>query len=231
MRIKLFLLLVLCFLITCFNVSAEEKKVIRVGISNQNFSDYNHQNVKISSSDAVKILDMSRSQELETIEPYETIEIAFRNSAFYIYKGNDLIYEQLNGPLLFVSNNDLEVLELNRKGTPARYKGMLEVRVNNNNTAFNLINIIDMQNYLRGVVSNEMPVSFGLEALKAQAIAARNYATNAQINPNYDVVDSTASQVYYGSNSYKDIADLAVYQTHGIYALHDEKPITALYFL
>jgi peptidoglycan hydrolase-like amidase len=87
-----------------------------------------------------------------------------------------------------------------------------------------------MDNYLRGVVPNEMPVSFGLEALKAQSVAARNYAYNANISPNYDVSDSTASQVYYGVNSYKEITDNAVLKTKGIFALYKNKPITALYF-
>ena len=147
-----------------------------------------------------------------------------------IYIDNELKYEKLNGPLLLSSNDDLQILELNRKGIPARYKGMIELRHCKNGIRFHIINIIDMQNYLRGVVSNEMPISFGLEALKAQSVAARNYAANAKISDYYDVVDSTASQVYYGVNSYKDMTDSAIYQTQGIYALYNEQPITALYF-
>ena len=230
MKIKLLLVLFLSlFFIGSIN-AAEEKKVVRVAISNQNFSSYDHQNIKISSPNLIKIIDISQSNQIEPIQANSIIEVVFNNGLYNILINEVLKYENLQGPLLFSSNSDLEILELNRKGIPAKYKGMFEIRNNKTNTAFNLINIIDMQNYLRGVVANEMPESFGLEALKAQAVAARNYANNAQINPNYDVVDSTASQVYYGINSHKYIADLAVLQTQGIYALHNEEPITALYF-
>ena len=132
--------------------------------------------------------------------------------------------------MLISSNSSIGIADLNRKGTPARYLGMMEIRTSKSNNGFNIINVISLENYLRGVVPNEMPVTFGIEALKAQSVAARNYATNAAISPNYDVVDSTASQVYYGLNSYKEITDNAVRQTRGIYALYNNKPITALYF-
>ena len=65
------------------------------------------------------------------------------------------------------------------KGNPAKYKGMIEIRTSKSNNGFNIVNVLDIDNYLRGVVPNEMPVSFGLEALKAQAIAARNYPPKA----------------------------------------------------
>ena len=230
MKIKLLLVLFLSLFIFGSSVLAQEKQVVRVGISNQNFSTYDYQNIKISSSDEIKIVDMSQTIQIEPMTANKIIEVQMVDSLFNIYVNNELKYEKLNGPLLFTSNKELEIVELNRKGIPAKYLGMIELRHSKNSNMFNVINIIDMQNYLRGVVSNEMPVSFGLEALKAQSVAARNYATNAQISPNYDVVDSTASQVYYGANSYKDVSDMAVYQTKGIYALYDEKPITALYF-
>lgn len=230
MKIKLLLVLFLGLFFINNSLFAQEKQVIRVGISNQNFSTYDHQSVKISSTDFVKIVDMSQKTQIESVEANKIIEVQMNNSLFNIYIDNELKYQNLNGPLLFGSNKELEIVELDRKGKPAKYLGLLELRHSKNNIMFNVINVVDMQNYLRGVVSNEMPISFGLEALKAQSVAARNYAQNAQINPNYDVVDSTASQVYYGVNSYKDVADLAVFQTQGIYALYDEKPITALYF-
>ena len=178
----------------------------------------------------LRLIDLSQSLPIDIIPAGKIIEVTMIDNLFNLSIDGEIKYQRLFGPLLLSSNSDLEIVELNRKGMPAKYKGMIEIRGINKENLFNVINVIDMQNYLRGVVPNEMPVSFGLEALKAQAIAARNYATNAQINPNYDVVDSTASQVYYGVNSYKDIADYAVYETNGIYALYQNRPISALYF-
>lgn len=230
MKIKVLLVLFLSLFLVNNLAFCQEKQVIRVGISNQNFSSYEHKNVKISSADTIKIVDLSQVISINPIEANKTIEVQIKDSFFNIYVDNELKYENLKGPLLFSSNKELELLELNRKGIPAKYLGMLEIRQSKNNNTFNIINVIDMQNYLRGVVPNEMPISFGLEALKAQSVAARNYAQNAKISPNYDVVDSTASQVYYGANSYREISDMAVLKTKGIYALYNENPITALYF-
>lgn len=230
MKNKLLLVLILSLMFITSCVFAQEKQVIRVAISNQNFSSYDYQNIKLSSSGEIKIINMAKAIQIEPVEAKKIIEIQMIDSLFNIYIDNKLKYERLEGPLLFSSNSELEIVELNRKGTPAKYLGMLELKTAKNKIMFNVINIIDMQNYLRGVVPNEMPVSFGLEALKAQSVAARNYATNAQIAPDYDVVDSTSSQVYYGVNSYKDVTDSAIEKTKGIYALYDEKPISALYF-
>ena len=230
MKIKLLLVLFFSLFLINYAQAAQEKKIVRVAISNQNFSNYNHQNIKLSANGAIKLIDMSQALQIDTISPYKTIEFILNEAGYNVYVDNQIKYQQLAGPLIFSSNGELQILELNRKGMPARYKGMIELRNVKNTLTFNVINIVDMQNYLRGVVSNEMPISFGLEALKAQAVAARNYANNAQINPNYDVVDSTASQVYYGANSYKDLSDIAVAQTLGIYALYNEEPITAQYF-
>ena len=76
-----------------------------------------------------------------------------------------------------------------------------------------------------------MPVRFGLEALKAQAVAARNYVLTprTQAYKEFNVVDSVASQVYYGVNTEDDLATRAVMETDGIVALHNNEPILALY--
>ena len=64
---------------------------------------------------------------------------------------------------------------------------------------------INLEDYLIGVVSGEVPVSFEKEAIKAQAVAARTYALK-QIenhkNYEYDVKDDTSSQVYQTDEEY-----------------------------
>lgn len=233
MKIKLFLILIMGLLTFSLAGAQEEKKVIRVGISNQSFSNYSHYSAKVMSDTPISIIDMSESttnSQISNVQAGDLVEILYANGLFNIQINGMLAAERLQGPILLNSNSDLKIMDLNRKGNPARYKGMLEFKTATNKIGFNIINVVDMENYLRGVVPNEMPVSFGLEALKAQSVAARNYAINSAMNKNYDLVDSTASQVYYGSNSYRDISDTAVNSTKGIYALHHGKPITALYF-
>lgn len=229
MKKGLIILLITTFLF--MNAYAQmEKSTVRVGISNQSFSQFDYQNIKLSSQNIIKVVDMSQNTSIQDIEANKIVEIQMIDGLYTILVDGEKKYENLQGPLLFSSNAKLEVVELNRKGMPAKYDGMIEITKSKNNQRFNVVNVVDIENYLRGVVPNEMPISFGLEALKAQAVAARNYVTNAKISPNYDVTDSTASQVYYGVNSYRDISDKAINETKGIYALYNEKPISALYF-
>ena len=80
MKIKLLLVVFLSlFFITRIEAN-EEKRVVRVGISNQNFSTYEHTNTKLSSNDFVKIIDLSNNSIIEPIEPLKTIEVMMDNS-------------------------------------------------------------------------------------------------------------------------------------------------------
>lgn len=80
-----------------------------------------------------------------------------------------------------------------------------------------------LESYLYGVVPYEMGSSSALEALKAQAVAARTYTLRA-MNTNrakvYDVVDTTADQVYNGSPAARDRSAEAVDATRGIVVTH-----------
>ena len=63
----------------------------------------------------------------------------------------------------------------------------------------NSIEEVPLEEYVIGVVSGEMPISFEVEALKAQAVAARSYVMveiEKSINRDYDVVDTVMNQVY-----------------------------------
>lgn len=205
----------------------EEKNVIRVGISNQSFSTFEHKSAKFVSVDGMSIVDMVSSAKAD-IKPDEVVSVEFSKGNFKIYTDKVLI-ENVEGPIVLTPKEKIAIVELNRKGKPAYYRGLIEL-VPLKDDKFNIVNVLDIQTYLKGVVPNEMPVSFGLEALKAQAVAARNYANRPQnAYKNYDICDSTACQVYYGVNSQKEISDRAVDETKGIFALYENEPILALY--
>ena len=108
----------------------------------------------------------------------------------------------------------------------------------------NTVENIDLEEYLIGVVSSEVPVSFEKEALKAQAVASRTYALK-QIENNkdkeYDVTDNVLSQVYSNKdklrerwgeefdNNYKIIEDI-VKETKGEYLSYNDDFIYAFFF-
>ena len=80
---------------------------------------------------------------------------------------------------------------------------------------------IPIEEYLLGVVPYEMSDSFPVEALKAQAVAARTYALNkANGSGAYDLVDNTNDQVYYGYNKANTSAEIAVTETKGVCAYY-----------
>ncbi len=105
------------------------------------------------------------------------------------------------------------------------YRGLVEVlAIGGGVTAVNLVNAED---YLRGVVPNELsPQAFPqLEALKAQAIAARSYAfrNRGQYRAHgFDICATQACQVYRGKSTEQPLTDQAVAATRGLVAKYGE---------
>jgi stage II sporulation protein D len=96
------------------------------------------------------------------------------------------------------------------KGT---YRGSLEVRASTN--GLDAINVVELEDYVRGVVSRESPSSWPPEALKAQAVAARSYGiSTAAKGSTFDVFDDTRSQAYGGVAAETPRTDQAVSATH-----------------
>ena len=91
---------------------------------------------------------------------------------------------------------------------------------------------LPVEDYLYGVVAYEMSDSFPLEALKAQAVAARTYAMKRKARPgvrDYDVVDTTADQVFRGFDPGHANVIRAVDDTRGVVGLYDGGFATCYY--
>ncbi len=112
------------------------------------------------------------------------------------------------------------------------YRGRFRVR--RVGTELLLINELDLESYLRGVVPVEMgPYQFPeLEALKAQAVAARTYAVahlGDHDDEGWDICDTPACQAYHGVGAEHPLSDRAVAETAGLIAVFDGVPIDAMY--
>lgn len=100
------------------------------------------------------------------------------------------------------------------------WRGSLELILTRGVT---VINLLDLEDYLQGVVPSEMPASWQLEALKAQAVAARSYAV-AHLgkgskwlgSEGFDLVPDVRDQAYKGLAAEAPSTRLAVFQTQGI---------------
>lgn len=115
-----------------------------------------------------------------------------------------------------------------------QYRGTLELTWNQVGTV-SVVNIVPLEDYLRGVVPREMSASWPQEALKAQALAARTYARyqilgNKYAAEGFDLTDDTYSQVYGGVTAEDPNSDAAVAATAGQYITYQGKVIPAFFF-
>lgn len=155
------------------------------------------------------------------------------------------VTEERSHPLWALVGDELETLNnetvvyfipsdeesyLSYKGN--RYRGILVLRASPKGLV--LVNILNLENYLKGVVPEELsPDRFhGYEALKAQAVAARTYAIrNLGLNRDlgFDLCDTPKSQVYGGLSAERAESSRAVEETKGEVALYKGHLINALY--
>ena len=226
---SLFLSIILFCLLILPAYTVEERKIVSVAISDQNFSVYSHLEQEFFSNTPILLTDMSSNKSI-TVKAKDILKINFENGLLHAKSDITNKIEDSAGPFVLTSDSPIAIKNLKRKGKQAEYLGQFNIVINTKGTGFNVVNVLDMESYLKGVVPNEMPPYFSFEALKAQAVAARNYANKeGKMNPNYDVCDSVASQVYYGVGSHNQITDKAVEETKSIYALYNKKPVLALY--
>jgi stage II sporulation protein D len=107
-----------------------------------------------------------------------------------------------------------------------RYRGGLEV------VGRRAINVVGLEDYVRGVVARESPASWPIEALKAQAVAARTYAitTSKAKSLGFDHYPDQRSQVYDGVAAETPSTDRAVLQTRGQVVVRDGRPVVTYFF-
>lgn len=90
---------------------------------------------------------------------------------------------------------------------------------------------VPLERYVRGVVSAEMPSSWPLAALEAQAIASRTYAlTDDAGGARFDVYADTRSQMYLGVAAETAATNAAVAATTGQIVMYTGKPAITYYF-
>lgn len=193
----------------------------------------NHQEIRLESSGGfsiyyksdkrVPVLEIKESNIRALIDDEGAIRLLDENDdmLFVMARENDYILEGNN-----YENNTIKIEEM-------KYRGYLNFK--NLNGKIELVNHVDLEEYLYGLLPREMGASFPPEALKAQAVAARTYASYNmdQLGKHkangYDLCDTTHCQVYGGYNAEKETTNNAVEATRGILALYGGSPINAQY--
>lgn len=220
--LSVFLLLLLLWCSTAATTLADENKdIVRIYLKRLGIQD--QLDLKISGDYAIQSAG-------GTLAP-------MRNIAVKIYILNNTLYMHANG--LTAKLGDAAVIQRLKK-TEGMENGL---RINNSDNLYtgslhlsiaenSIMPILHLpvEEYLLGVVPYEMSDSFPLEALKAQAIAARTYAIK-HLNPdrNYDLVDTTADQVYKGYNAELKKAAQAIADTAFLCGFDGNEPATCFY--
>ena len=168
-----------------------EVEDIRILIKNNGFESIYHDSITVASggSDGFTLYYGALLELSVSFEPGE--EVVITPDSEYLKDGR----------IKIVSNEDegLTVASLERAQGKPVYPGTLEI--DKDEKGLYLVNETNLEAYLALVVPSEMPVSYGLEALKVQAVCARSYAyiqllKNAYSSYGAHVDDSTSYQVY-----------------------------------
>jgi len=222
-----FLVAVALLLIT--RTQAQIEPIVRIGLSQ------NATTVTIRSASAFSV------QQYRTRSATVTAVLSLRTGlAAAALKKSDLQYRmvvELDGGVVLALSPGTKV-RVAPAGAPLAienrtYRGAVEVFGNSRNR-LTIVNELPVEEYLLGVVPNELsPATFGqIEALKAQAVAARTYVQRhlgQSKNEGYDICATDACQVYLGAGTEDPTASQAVLDTRGVVATFDGAPIDALY--
>jgi stage II sporulation protein D len=128
----------------------------------------------------------------------------------------------LQGPLVFASTKPLLV-------DGHAYRGKLQASVDGKKVQ--IVDVVGLEAYVKGVVPEEMPSNWPAEALKAQAVAARSYAlANLQQGESFDLYGDGRNQIYGGVGAETPAASAAVDATRGTVVLYGGKVADTVFF-
>ncbi|MBS4190239.1 SpoIID/LytB domain-containing protein [Bacillus sp. FJAT-49705] len=168
-------------------------------------------NYQLNNKDTGEITPVPKGTSITVKKDGSNVSVSMNGSTLNAVKGFDL-QEQIG-----------EGLSLVRASNGITYRGSFFLKPNG--SKIEIINILDMEDYLKGVVPSEMPASFPKEALKAQAIAARSYAANTLM-----LTSTASSQVYRGYTGEDARTNTAIKETEGLLVKYNGKPIQAFFF-
>ncbi len=188
----------------------------------------------------------SKSMNVPASAAYIKVLVKVENDSFKIRsdsglrvidkKNSRIVHESKNSGLnfypskissIYLIESDKDILYVDNTG----YRGKIELH--NILGKIYIVNILSIEEYLYSVVPSEMPASWNVEALKAQAVAARTYSYYyiiKNMNKNvYDVDSTTNFQVYKGIASETPSSIEAVTKTSGIIMTYNYEPIIAYF--
>lgn len=152
----------------------------------------------LSITEPFDVCDPRSATVLATIDHPEPLPVSFADGTVRFSQ----VERTFNAAVLDLSPRAAGLVGFQTAQGPRRYRGRLRF-IRRSPATVAIINIVDMEDYLLGVVPAEMPADFEPAALRAQAIAARTFAWYQKRfygpkRDDWDVLDNEGSQVYVG---------------------------------
>ena len=210
-------LIIVMLLLGGLTQARADEKYVRVAILNK------AGDLDFSIRGKYKILDLASGAVLQEGRSMKESRIAAYPGGIMI---NDIKY-----PLRRIRLASSKDIALYLDGKVSRYRGALDVIIKPNKK-FLVVNTIEIEQYIRGVLYHEVSHRWPMEAMKAQAVAARTYALyqmKKNKNDDYDVTGDIYSQVYGGRNSERFRTNIAVKRTLGEILVYNNKVLPAYF--
>ena len=180
---------------------------------------------------SVKITGATRATGGKDLNAGTTYTVKRSGSAIKLYNGDELIETYRNGLLITDAGEPLTLFGTAIGGVKnGSYRGGMEFSESALG-GMNVVNAVDIDDYVMGVVPGEVPTSWHEEALKAQSVAARSYALSTDAGGSlFDQYPDTRSQVYRGAKAEVKSTNAAVRATAGEVVKYKGKTIATYFF-
>ncbi len=216
MKIKYIFALLLAAILMSFTAMAEEEFMFKVGLF---YGSSAKEQIAVSSEVRIATeLDEDLGQKV-------VASVSEGNVVLHNPEGDTLLYSGENGNEIKIVADD-KILDIGGK----KYRGNVILKPEGDKLT--VINEVGVDDYVKGVVAREMPSSWHIEALKAQAVAARCFGFTAMGkhgDMGFDLCDNTNCQVYGGIAAETEATNKAVEETAGVVVTYNGKIINTLF--
>lgn len=226
---KLSYIFIFLMAISCTSLKADETVINPNDVIEQN------QTIKIENEDKKALYNQIRvklsNPDKNDFDIYFSDKFSINNEEITNKKKINVKYIDNK---IYIDNDEFEKVDISNKGimTIGNNKYYGDIYIKQVDSKLQIVNFVDIEKYLLGVVPYEMPSSFPLEALKAQTVIARSYA-QTNINrkkKDFDLYDDTRSQVYSGiPKSRLSNVEKAIKETKGEVITYNGRVIDALF--
>lgn len=212
---------------------------LRVALTTTDLSSLEHKQASLSSPSGLvvkleggagKTVNLAAGQQLKVAARGEGLDVSIAESGSRVTASRVVVKPAKGGNSIFVDS----LKRARAKGQErAEYRGY-EIDVSASGQFLRLVLVLDLEHYLKGVLESEIPASYHMEAMKAQAVAARTYALNPRIShekDNANVCDSYLCCQYFAGHKVVGSAKhtQAIESTAGEILKYADKAILALF--